>query len=119
MATNKKDVSEMDTKNTVAAAEKTTAPNEKERYAGVTKFVYVGPSLPGGRLKSNTVVCGKYAEITEYYKEAIALYPSAEKLIVPVTRLADAREKTQNSGNAMYNHYQEIAAAIKAKGDEQ
>ena len=118
MATNKKGVSDLDTENNVAAAGEPAAPTEKERYAGITKFVYVGPSLPGGRLKSNTVLSGKYAEITAYYKEAIALYPCAEKLIVPVIRLADAREKTQNGGNAMNKYYQEVAAAIEAKGEE-
>lgn len=115
MATNKK-VSDSDTENTVAT---TTPPEaERERYAGLKTFAFVGPSLPGGKLKSNTVLNGTYAEITEYYKDAIALYPSAEKLIVPVARLAEAREKTQNSGNVMYKYYQELAAAIQAKGDE-
>lgn len=117
MATNKKIVSDSDTENTAAASE-TTAPPEAERYAGIKTFAYVGPSLPGGKLKSNTVLGGTYAEITEYYKDAITLHPGAEKLIVPVARLAEAREKTQNSGNVMYKYYQELAAAIQAKGDE-
>lgn len=90
----------------------------KARYEGVRNFVYIGPSLPGGRLKSLTVLSGTYAQIADYYKETIALYPSIERLIVPVARLAEAREKTQTSGNLMYNYYQEIAAEIKAKGEE-
>lgn len=90
----------------------------KARYEGVRNFVYIGPSLPGGRLKSLTVLSGTYAQIADYYKETIALYPSIERLIVPVARLAEAREKTQTSGNLMYNYYQEIAAEIKEKGEE-
>lgn len=121
---NQSNVSETDTIN--AAATETTqnegsgtaAPTEKARYEGVTAFVYVGPSLPGGRLKSNTVLSGTYAEIAEYFKDAIALHPSVARLIVPVSRLAEAREKTQNSGNAMYKYYTEVTAAISAKGEE-
>lgn len=120
MATNKKSVSDLDTENTAAEGKETTATTPKsERYAGVKTFAYVGPSLPGGKLKSNTILSGTYAEITGYYKEAITLYPGAEKLIVPVSRLAETREKTQNSGNVMYKYYQELAAEIKAKGEEQ
>lgn len=118
MSTNKKDVSEMDTENNVAAAEKTAATAEKGRYAGVRNFVYVGPSLPGGKLKSNTILSGTYEEITAYYGEAITLYPSVEKLIVPVSRFAEAREKVKNGGNALHGYYQAIANAVKAKGDE-
>lgn len=119
MATNKESVSNSDTINT-AAENKPTATNDKERYKGITNFAYVGPSLPGGRLKSLTTLNGTYAQITEYYQEAIALFPKVARLIVPVTRLAEAREKTQNSGNLLYNYYQEVAAAvIQTKGDEQ
>lgn len=131
MPTDKKTVSDSDTLNPATAGASTAesagaattentpaTPPEKTRYEGVKNFTYIGPSLPGGRLKSLTVLGGTYAEITDYYKEAIALYPNVARLIVPVTRLAEAREKTQTSGNLMYNYYQEVAAAIKAKGEE-
>ncbi len=117
MATTKKEVSVSDTENTVAATENTAATPEKERYAGIRNFVYVGPSLPGGKLKNNTILSGSYAEITAYYGEAITLYPGVEKLIVPVTRLAEAREKVKNGGNALHEHFQAITAAVKAKGE--
>lgn len=129
MAKNNKPVSEPDTisaaeaETAVVGEEKDTAPatpqpTGKTKYEGVTTFAYVGPSLPGGKLKSNTVLSGTYAEITAYYAEAITLYPGVERLIVPVARLAEAREKTQSSGNVMYKYYTEIAAAINAKGAE-
>ena len=125
MATNKKGVSDLDTENTAAEAESGVAYAEdapaaptKTRYEGVTNFAYIGPSLPGGRLKSNTILSGTHAEITAYYAEAITLYPNAAKLIVPVARLAEFREKVQTSGNVMYNYYAELAAAISAKGEE-
>ena len=125
MATNKKSVSDSDTKSTAAEAESTIVHAEdalaaptKMRYDGVVNFAYIGPSLPGGKLKSNTILSGTYAEITAYYNEAITLYPNAARLIVPVARLAEFREKVRTSGNVMYNYYAELAAAISAKGEE-
>ena len=137
MAKTSKDVSEMDIKNTKTeienpVAERTEipippptepeAPGEtdiKPMYNGITHFAYVGVSLPNGRLKSNAVLCGTYAEITEYYKETIALYPGLEKLIVPVSRLAESREKIKNGGNLFNKYNQDIAAAIKAKAEQE
>ena len=123
MAKNQNNVSDLDTENTESAAETTqanthSAPPEGERYKGVTTFAYIGPSLPGGRLKSNTVLSGTYAEITGYYKEAVTLCPSVAKLIVPVSQLAQSREKTQKSGNIMHKYYMDVVAAINTKGEE-
>ena len=98
--------------------EGTTPPTDKKPpHEGVTNFAYIGPSLPGGGLKSNTVLAGTYQQITDYYKEAIELYPGIEKLFVPASRLAETREKSKKGGNLISKHYQEIAAAIKAKGE--
>jgi hypothetical protein len=88
------------------------------RFPGVTSFVYAGPTLPGGQLKKHTVLSGTYEEIAGYYKDAIKEYPNVARFIVPATRFAETRDKTQTSGNILYKWYQEIAAAIKAKGVE-
>jgi len=122
MPKNTKNVSDSDTTQTTTetvadnAAETTPAPAPKPLYEGIKNFVYVGTALPGGRLKSNTVLVGTYAEITEYYKDVIKEYPGVAKLIVPTARLAESREKVQKSGNLLNKYYQEIAEAIKAKG---
>jgi hypothetical protein len=115
---NKKPVSDSDTNNVTAAAEATAPTNRKPLRNEAKSFVYIGPALLGGKLKSNTVIRGTYAEITEYYKEVIAECPNVAKLIVPVARLADSREKAQKSGNVLYQYCQEIAAAITAEGGE-
>ena len=128
----KKTVSDSDTKKTVPDIESTaestettadtptdTTPENKAQYEGVKTFVYIGPALPNGRLKSNTILSGTYTEITDYYKEAVALYPGVERLIVPVLRLAESREKVQKGGNLLHKYYQDVAAAIVPKGDEE
>ena len=102
--------------NAVPEAATPPAP-QKPLYEGITNFAYIGPSLPGGGLKSNAVLAGTYEQITDYYKEAIELYPGIEKLFVPASRLADSREKVKAGGNLISKHYQEVAAAIKTKGE--
>jgi len=134
----KKSVSDSDTTKTVAETENAvvnteteaatapaavTPPVQKSLYDGITTFAYVGPSLPSGWLKSNTILNGTYAEITEYYKEAIELFPSVARLFVPVSRLAESREKLLRGGNLISRHFQEVAAAIakmeKEKGENE
>ena len=92
-----------------------TAPPVKGRYDGITSFSYIGPNVLGGRLKANIVLNGTHAEITEFYKDVLAEYPSVEKLIVPVSRLADAREKIGKPGNILQKHYSDLVSAFKAK----
>lgn len=112
----------MPTKSNVSDSDTKKAPSEgvktAEKPGAATAFVYAGPSLPGGRLKSLTTLNGTYEQITDYYKEIIGLYPNVARLIVPVGQLAEVRKKTQTSGNIIYNYYHEITAAIKAKGAE-
>ena len=116
---NIKNVSESDTKVTETTAAEINAPENNAKtntlHKGVTSFVYAGPTLPGGKLKGNAVLCGTYAEIMNYCEDAISEYPSVRRLIIPVATLATAREKTQTSGNAMYENYNRIVAEIKEK----
>lgn len=103
----KSNVSDSDTKAT-----------EKKADDGVRHFIYIGPSLPGGRLQKNAVLRGTHSEITAYFQSAIDEFPQVAKLIIPVGKLKELGAKTQTSGNLMYNYYQEITAEIKAKGEE-
>ena len=105
------------------ATEETPPPVKKSIYDGVTNFAYVGPSLPGGMLKNNTILNGTHEQITEYYKEAVEQFPSVGRLFVPVARLAESREKLLRGGNLISRHFQEVAAAIakmeKEKGENE
>lgn len=121
--TSKNDVSDLDTKNNAATENGAAENNEaakpaKIRYEGIKNFVYVGPSLPGGRLKSNTVLEGTYDEITAYYKDALEEYPKAAKLIVPVGQLADVRTKAKTPGNIICEYYNGIVSKINKSEEE-
>ncbi|MCL2107811.1 MAG: hypothetical protein FWH20_00505 [Oscillospiraceae bacterium] len=83
-----------------------------------TTFVYVGPSLPNSMLKSNTVLKGTLAEIKEYYKEPLTTYPTAAKLIVPVSKCAEYRSKAASGDNIVSTWYADVITAIR-KGTEE
>ena len=113
-------VSDSDTKTAVETAAPTEGTQtDNKLYDGVTNFVYIGPSLPGGKLKSYTVLNGTFAEIKEFYNEAITLYPSVLKLIVPVSRLAESREKAEKSGNILHKYCEDVSTEIKTKGENE
>lgn len=103
-------VSETDTK-----AE--SAKSQKDKDSAET-YVYIGPNLPSGaKLMANAIISGTKDQINGYYKDVIEQYPNVAKLIVPVTRLAESREKIKTGGNTLSKYYNDLAAQIRQKGD--
>lgn len=78
-------------------------------------FVYIGPTLPGGKLKSNTVLCGGMEEIKKYYGEVLEDFPQVTRLIVPVQKLGELKTKVQTPGNIINKYYNDIVSAISNK----
>ena len=121
---NKKGVSDSDTKisteskETTESDENNKSPNH-EIYEGITSFAYIGPAMPDGRLKSNTVLVGTYGQITEYYRDVIEQFPRTRRLFVPTEHLAESREKTKTSGNLLNRCFKEIEKAIAEAAKEQ
>lgn len=81
-------------------------------------FVYIGPSLPGGKLKSNTVLYGGIEKIKVYYKDMLEKYPQAVRLIVPVEKLGELKEKAQTPGNIINKYYGDIVSAMNSNKEE-
>jgi len=82
-------------------------------YRDVPTYVYAGPSLPGGLLKSNTILNGTLEEIKAYFEEISANYPeinyeAIKKLIVPVEKLAVTRKNIEETGNLTNKYYCDI-----------
>jgi hypothetical protein len=102
-----------------AAAPTAPAKPKPRVYEGITTFAYAGPSLPRGMLKNNAVLTGTFEEVTAYYKDALAEYPEAVRLIVPVARLSETKQKAQASGNIVHKWYNDIVAAIKKKNEQE
>lgn len=107
----KKTASETDKLTTAIRAETPVAAADREE---ILRLVYIGPTLDGGRLKSNNVFVGTEADIKEALKEIIEEYPVAERLLVPVSQLADKKYKARTEGNIMNKFYSDMVSLIEA-----
>lgn len=112
MAKNYNTVSDLDTKEEKGTKAKNTSEIEAAK-GGTSNYVYIGPSLPGASLKSNTVISGTKKQISEYYKDAFEQFPNAERLIVPTEKLSESREKIRNGGNILNKYYNDLLIQVK------
>jgi hypothetical protein len=78
------------------------------------QFVYIGPSVPRGKLMKNAIFTGTREEIEKYLADVLEKYPKIKNLIVPVEELAESREKVSKPGNAINRYYVELASEFKA-----
>jgi len=93
--------------------DETAGSGEASGFRDVPTYVYAGPSLPGGLLKSNTILNGTLEEIKAYFEEISANYPeikyeAIKKLIVPVEKLAVTRKNIEETGNLTNKYYCDI-----------
>lgn len=103
------------------AAEEESEPNDAEPPHSVNNysadeydmFVYVGPSLPGGRLKGNAVFRGTFEDVLKYLSDVLEKYPQAEKLIVPTHKLAVFSAKVKTPGNIAHKYYNDIVSTMR------
>ena len=96
------------------------APAEGTDAQDVVKLVYVGPQLPRGRLKTNTIFEGTREQIlaSPELAELLKKYPMIGKMLVPVSKLAEAKRKTKTAGNVLHKFYADIESLIAAEGME-
>ena len=84
------------------------------------KLVYVGPQLPRGRLKTNKIFEGTREQIiaSPEMEEVLKRYPLVKNMLVPVSKLAEAKQKIAAGGNALHKFYADIASQAVAEGME-
>lgn len=84
------------------------------------KLVYVGPQLPHGRLKTNKIFEGTREQIiaSPEMAEVLKRYPLVKNMLVPVSKLAEAKQKIAAGGNALHKFYADIASQAAAEGME-
>ena len=84
------------------------------------KLVYVGPQLPRGRLKTNKIFEGTREQIiaSPEMAEVLKRYPLVKNMLVPVSKLAEAKQKIAAGGNALHKFYADIASQTAAEGME-
>ena len=84
------------------------------------KLVYVGPQLPRGRLKTNKIFEGTRDQIlaSPEMAEVLKRYPLVQNMLVPVSKLAEAKRKIAAGGNALHKFYADIASLAATEGLE-
>ena len=87
------------------------ATKQAEEESGL--FVYIGPSIPRGRLKENAVFNGTFGDVVAYLADVVADYPLVEKLIVPADKLAAYSVKAKTPGNIIHKYYSDIVSTMR------
>lgn len=102
-----------------AAVEEVTAEAEKAIETANTtsetiKVIYIGPALPKAQLKTNKIIKGTEKEIKEYLAPVLEKYPLVEKMLVPIDKLAEKKDKVNTAGNILNKYYSDIVSSIAA-----
>lgn len=92
----------------------TGANNEVTGAEEVVTVAYIGPTLPAGRLKCNRIFIGTMKEIKAELAEVLEKYPLVEKMLVPVEKLAEKKDKVKTAGNILNKYYSDIVSTIAA-----
>lgn len=74
--------------------------------------IYVGPSLPGGVLPQFTVFRGK---LPAYVADLMGKSPSLRHLIVPVSRLSQARRDLSTNGNLLNLYAAKVRKEVRGE----
>jgi len=102
-------------KEAVNASNSMTEKNEPQAAINAPKqYVYIGPSVPRGKLLKNAIFTGSREEIEKYLADVLEKYPKIKNLIVPIEELARSREQVSKTGNAINRCYVELASEFKA-----
>ena len=96
------------------------AAQDTPQAAEAEKLVYVGPQLPRGLLKTNKIFEGTRDQIlaSPEMAEVLKRYPLVKNMLVPVSKLAEAKQKIAAGGNALHKFYADIASLAATEGLE-
>ena len=86
----------------------------KEKEGEAVTLAYIGPQLPGGLLKTNKIMIGTREEIMKELAGVLEKYPLVEKMLVPVEKLAEKKDKARTAGNILNKYYSDITSMIAA-----
>ncbi len=86
----------------------------KKKEGETVTLAYIGPSLPAGLLKTNKILIGTREEIDKELAAVLEKYPLVGKMLVPVEKLAEKKEKAATAGNILNKYYTDIVSAIAA-----
>lgn len=104
--------------NSTAEAEKGQETANNGLVEDVVKLIYIGPTLPAGKLKCNRIFEGTEAAIKKELEAVIKEYPLVERMLVNVEGLTEKKARVRTAGTIMNKYYSDILSAIAAKEQE-
>lgn len=96
---------------TTEAAETEATGTEPE--AEIIRMIYIGPSLPGSRLRRNMILAGTEEQIRAWVKPMEERYPEIGFLLVSEEELPDAQKKARRKGNILHKYYEDMLAKTR------
>ena len=85
-----------------------------KREGETVTLAYIGPSLPAGLLKTNKILIGTREEIDKELAAVLEKHPLVGKMLVPVEKLAEKKDKAATAGNILNKYYTDIASSVAA-----
>lgn len=92
----------------------TREPEQSGQEAAQVTLVYIGPSLPYGKMRSSMILNGTEEEIDGFLAKIKEQYPEVTHLLVPPDRLTDALEKVARKGTILHKYYEDMLAKSRA-----
>lgn len=105
------------------AVENTTATENAAEKANTTsetvKLIYIGPNLPKAMLQCNKIFEGTAEEIDKELANVLEKFPLVRKMLVPISELAEKKDKVRTAGNIYNKYYADLKAATLAHLDRE
>ena len=99
----------------VQAVENATAEEKAVEKANTkpetVKLIYIGPNLPKAMLQCNKIFEGTEEEIEKELFFILEKFPLVKKMLVPISELAEKKDKVKTSGNVYNKYYSDLKAA--------
>lgn len=106
------------TAETTQAVENTTATEKAAETANTqpetVKLVYIGPNLPKAMLQCNKIFEGTKEQINKELAGVLEKFPLVERMLVPISELAEKKDKVKTTGNIYNKYYADLNAATLA-----
>ena len=107
----------------VQAVENTTTEEKTAETANTqsetVKLIYIGPNLPKAMLPCNKIFEGTDKEIEEELSFILEKFPLVRKMLVPISELADKKDKVKTTGNVYNKYYSDLKAAALAYAERE
>lgn len=105
------------------ATESTTATEKAVETANTqlenVKLIYIGPNLPKAMLQCNKIFEGTKEEVNKELAGVLEKFPLVEKMLVPISELAEKKDKVRTAGNIYNKYYSDLKAAALAYVDKE